>query len=206
MRGNAVEDGRDTSRVEVMHMAGDFEFTIAAVQHGRTAERRSSALADKARRRSKDRKQNLHATHKHKEGGEEGWKGFWERTEVKDQQARSLEQWKCKVYEFVWVAQARKYIRRKKIDSGSKEERERMIIGSESKEEREKMIKAMKINKEKKIDEKMKNMKAILKKMIENKKLMKKKVDKDKEAARKTTASKSKSKRQNKGKGRSKRE
>ena len=98
------------------------------------------------------------------------------------------------MYEFVWVAQARKHIRRKKIDSGSKEERERMIIDSESKEEREKMIKAMKINEEKKIDEKMKNMKAILKKMIENKELMKMKADKDKKVARQTTASKSKSK------------
>ena len=83
-----------------------------------------------------------------------------------------------------------------------------MIIDSESKEERENMIKSMKINEEKKIDENMKTMKAVLKKMIENKELMKKKVDKDKEVARKTTASKSKSKskKKNKGKGRSKKE
>ena len=50
LQGNAVEDGRDTSGDEAMHMAGDFsdfESTIAAVQHSRT-ERRRGALADKA--------------------------------------------------------------------------------------------------------------------------------------------------------------
>ena len=97
-------------------LLSDFESTIAAARHSKTTERRRGALADKARRRSKGGRKTLHATHEHKEDGDEGWKGFWERMEVKDQQARSLKQWKCKVYEFVWVAQARKHIRRKKID------------------------------------------------------------------------------------------
>ena len=162
------------------------------------AERMRGAVVDKAPRRNKDGRKTLHATHEHKEDGDKRWKGFWERTEVKDQQARSLEQWKCKVYEFVWAWQFRKHIRKKKIDN-------------ESKEERERMIKAMKMNDEKKIDENMKITKEILKKMTENKEAMKKKVDneamnKDKEATKKTMASKSKGKKKNKGKGRSKRE
>ena len=56
------------------------------------------------------------------------------------------------MYKFVWTAQTRTHIRKKKIDN-------------ESTEERERMIKAMKINEKKKIDESMKNMREILEKM-----------------------------------------
>ena len=43
--------------------------------------------------------------------------------DVKDQQARSIEQWRCKMYELVWVVQARKYIimKRKNMDGESEE-------------------------------------------------------------------------------------
>ena len=105
--GNAVEDGRDTSGDEATHMAGDFsdfeskiaavmagdfsdfESTIAAARHSRTTERRRGALADKAQRRNKDGRKTLCTTHEHKEDGDEGWKCFWERTDVKDQLASS---------------------------------------------------------------------------------------------------------------------
>ena len=84
------------------------------------------------------------------------------------------------MYERVWIAQAQKYTKSKRMNNDGEIENARRQW-----EHRQKKIIDEKIN------EKIKNAKAILKKMIENKKLMEKKVDKVKAVLQKMITSES---------------
>ena len=103
-------------------------------------------------------------------------------------QYRSILEWKYKTYKGVWDAQTqrRERMNRTKLEEAIRQQKQMQM----------EMNAKMKIDENKKIDKKMKNMKAIIieKGMIANKKPMKKTADGDKEVTWKTSKSKSKDK------------
>ena len=130
---------------------GDFESTITAVQHSRTAELRSSALANTAELR-------LSAL----------------ANTARSYSYSSIEQWRRKMYEQVWDAQTRKYKRTKGVNSDEEieearrqwEQRQKKIIDENIKKAKA-MLKKMTENK-KLTEKKVHKAKVVLQKTTTN--------------------------------------